>query len=799
METKEMCLSLVQSETEEAVIQKLQDNGYWDQPSHWKYFGGDENNYSVIGNQQSRPESAIVEKLINSVDASLMRECLLRGIHPESKQAPPSINAALVKFFGIFNGDLASLDATTRSKLADGIGLVATGEKMNPNYIIYDKGEGQTPAMMPDTLLSLHKSNKLKIPFVQGKYNMGGTGVFRFCGENNIQVILSRRNPDIARSEDDPTKNQWGFTVIRRENPVNGAKSSHYSYLAPEGKVLSFESAELPILPAKYPNSYGKPFKWGTYIKLFGYKIGSGLRSNIQFDLYNRLSALIPQIALPVKLFERRPNYKAHTYETVISGLLTRLREDRGENIEQGFPSTGFIQIEGQKLYYSIYVFKKDAYDKYIANEGVLFTINGQTHGHLTKSFFNAKAVGMNYLADSMLIILDCSHIDGRSREDLFMNSRDRLSNCALKTSIEEELADLITHHQGLRELKERRRKDEVENRLNDNKPLTEILQKIISASPTLSRILGLGVRLHVPFHKNGATNTPKFEGKKFPTYFTLVKKFDASTPKPVHAGSKFRVEFRTDAENSYFDRDHDAGTFNVQVIGEDGKWDQINPREMVVENASMNLWNGIAYLNMELDMDDAGKLLPIRCDVRDISRTIPLVEEFVVRIEPAASKPQKYDKKPNNGGNLEARSMSDKLALPNIIEITKHGVDGGHSWAEQGFNEHSALKVKGSDIDGYDYFINLDNVNLQQEINGSKVADVKIKQTKYKFGLVLIGMSLLHDHKVRQQDEFNEEPENVFSVIEHVSAAISPIIIPMIDGLGEMGSVDEIQKAVTA
>ena len=48
---------------------------------------------------------------------------------------------------------------------------------------------------MPDTFLSLDKSNKLRIPFVQGKFNMGGTGVFEFCGPNGLQLIVTRRNP----------------------------------------------------------------------------------------------------------------------------------------------------------------------------------------------------------------------------------------------------------------------------------------------------------------------------------------------------------------------------------------------------------------------------------------------------------------------------------------------------------------------------------------------------------------------------------------------------------------------------
>jgi hypothetical protein len=87
---------------------------------------------------------------------------------------------------------------------------------------ISDAGEGQTPARMPDTFLSLvDKSNKLRIPFVQGKFNMGGTGVLKFCGESSLELILSRRDPEIVArgKENDSTSQRWGFTIVRRERP----------------------------------------------------------------------------------------------------------------------------------------------------------------------------------------------------------------------------------------------------------------------------------------------------------------------------------------------------------------------------------------------------------------------------------------------------------------------------------------------------------------------------------------------------------------------------------------------------
>ena len=66
------------------MIDILKKENYWDDNENWQFFGGDENNYSIIGNQQSKPETAIVEKIINSVDAMLMGECLRQKIKPES-------------------------------------------------------------------------------------------------------------------------------------------------------------------------------------------------------------------------------------------------------------------------------------------------------------------------------------------------------------------------------------------------------------------------------------------------------------------------------------------------------------------------------------------------------------------------------------------------------------------------------------------------------------------------------------------------------------------------------------------
>jgi len=96
---KELCLKLMRADSEAEIVQILTEVGFWENKRVWRLYGDRENNFSTIGNQQNRPDAALVEKLINSVDARLMHECLARGINPESPAAPQNIRESVARFF----------------------------------------------------------------------------------------------------------------------------------------------------------------------------------------------------------------------------------------------------------------------------------------------------------------------------------------------------------------------------------------------------------------------------------------------------------------------------------------------------------------------------------------------------------------------------------------------------------------------------------------------------------------------------------------------------------------------------
>lgn len=776
MDIKDLAVRIAKCDSEIEVISLLKKANFWNNDANWKPFGANENNFSTIGNQQSAPDAALVEKLVNSVDAVLLKECLILNIDPESLDAPQSIPEALKKFYNIKDGKISNLDTKQRNKMSKSIIMAATGAKSKPNYVIVDEGEGQTPKQMPETILSLGKSNKLRVPFVQGKFNMGGTGVLQFCGEHNLQLIISKRCQQI-QDEDDITKDYFGFTVVRRDNPSLGRRSSMYTYLANEdGSILSFTADKLDIIPT--PSDEYKAFEYGMYIKLYEYQI-PGLRTNILFDLNYRLALLMPNLAHPVRLVECR-DYKGHTFETTLSGLNVRLSDDKKDNVEDGFPVPLIFDVDGQKFNASIFVFKEEANDKnYRTDEGIIFSVNGQTHGNLSKSFFKRSSVNLSYLANSLLIIVDCTDIDGRTREDLFMNSRDRLREGEIKKKIEKALEEYLRQHEGLKALQEERRRNAIAKRLSDEKPLVEVLNNILKKSPTLAQLFLSGIKLKNPFNLAPTNTANAFKGKPHPTFFTLKNKPKKGIyTRNVPINHKFRVQFETDAVNDYFNRENEPGKYKLSCLGKN------------CTGYGMHLFNGVASLTVELPQGTKpGDNLKFEITVTDECLISDFKEEFIAVV----GKPEEYNgsgvgtrKKPSGNDKKGKGEKLGGLALPETIELYQP------DWQTYDLTREDALIVRNSGTEGvYDFYINMDNIHLNTELKNIRDdSKVKLTQARYKYSMVLIGLSIINYIKTldgEQNDDLDLE-----KYVNEVSNMISPVILPLIQSMGDL-NFDEI------
>ena len=113
-----------------------------------------------------------------------------------------------------------------------------------------------------------------------------------------------------------------------------------------------------------------------------------------------------------------------------------RTFDDKEENLEPNFPLQDKLRTGGEEMTATIYAFKKDRADAYRKKEGIIFTLNGQTHGHLSKEFFTRKNAGrLGYIANDLLVIVDCSRFSTRSRDCCWLGGLDGIRTVALATT----------------------------------------------------------------------------------------------------------------------------------------------------------------------------------------------------------------------------------------------------------------------------------------------------------------------------------------------------------------------------
>ena len=822
MDTADLCMKLMRADTEEEVVSLLTSEGYWDASKSWRPIGDVENNYATIGNQQGEAIAALAEKVINSIDARLTNACLLAGVDPEGEEAPTTIRKAVARFFEgrppntemggrIF--EWLDADVTKEGRL---LTLAATGlrpDEGNPSITISDRGEGQSPDDFPNTFMSLARSNKLRIPFVQGKFNMGGTGALQFCGvKHGLQLVVSRRNPSLLPASRSARDFHWGFTVVRRNPPPSGAKNSVFMYLAPhEGSanskrgVLSFPAECWPLFPesnGEVREAYFRNSHHGSLVKLYEYSF-QGDRSHIlrRSGLLRRLESVLPEMALPVRLYECRRGYRGHagSFANNARGLVARLEQDRANNLELE-PWGNIVNLEGREIRLRFFLFRNGNAALYrTPKQAVVFTVNGQMHGSLPTDFFRRTSVGMSYLADSLLVLVDCSDIDGRMREDLFMTSRDRLRDNPLYEKLVRNLERCLRNDSNLKEMRNRKQEELTRRRLEDDKPLVEALESVLKNDPTLSTLLLQGLGIASPFPPGGGTGggrKSEFVGRKFPSFFRFERlRTGEILERDAHQGSRVRIAFETDAVNGYFTRDIDPGVWSVQVnrggqFVDASDWSATDPNSGVAQ-----LW-----LDSLPDGSEIGDELEYVVSVSDPSR----VEAFENRLTLHVKGPQQT--KPGGGGRRRsATGGKGEAGGPGSLNLPKITTVAQPDWATYGFTEESVLRVYSAPMDqddnherrsnAYDFFINIDNKYLrhEQKLNPQ---DSELIEKQFTYGMVIVGLALLRkdtqpaDDTTRSSDiqtDSLREGEQLDTRISEATAALAPVFLPMLKIIGNL------------
>jgi len=560
-QNEKILLKLVKARNEDEVEKILQDS-FFDNLV-WKPLGGTDNNYAIVTNQQSDPVNALCEKPINSIDAVLLKYCKMVGDDPESNTSPNTMSGALQKYLKIPGGDFTNLSKEQLKELAQNILIFADGSKTQPNIIIADRGEGQKPEDFEDTLLSLQKGNKKKIKFVQGKYNMGGTGVLPFCGNNGYQLILSRKSVEL-----DGDGSEWGFTLVREKPDVSDAyKTTWYEYFTnEEGEILRIPSKPLKILPKN------EALLDGCFIKLYNYELShpSVITNGLWADLNIRLFSP----AIPISMFESRTDFDMAMDNDLrfrmLYGNKYRVQRDAKKYVNKNFSIHSRLRHFGTNKI-DVTVFKhasmirtKQNKTKEFRKEGetVLLTQNGQTHGTISQTVIKNQT-NLSALANYIMLHIDLTHIP-ITKAKMFLASRDRARKSNDYKDLLKRIFEDVSDNDQLKALNEEYKKLDDKNSVKDNS-MEDMISKVIRKNQTFMDLLESG-KLQVD-NKPKTFVKKEFVSKYIPTFLKLKGAENILTheKKIPFDGKSAYIQFKTDAPDDYTIRESDRGDLIVE------------------------------------------------------------------------------------------------------------------------------------------------------------------------------------------------------------------------------------------
>ena len=704
-----------------------------DSPNYWKPYGANFNNAGTFENQQSSPENALVEKLTNSIDAILMKECMVRGIDPKDKtdaNVPQTINAATKLFFNVDNGKWENIIASDRNKIAQDIQIILTEDRKTPNVAIYDNGEGQNPSNFENTFLSIARGNKNDVPFVQGKYNMGSTGSLVFCGEKHrYQMIISRRNPNLNDSD-----GLIGFTLVRRhiltpeEEPKY--KLTWYEYLVIEDKIPSINETTLDLGLNK------TLFSSGSVVKLYSYQLTRP--SDATLDLWRELNPLLFETALPILIYENR-GFGGHSSTKPMLGNRTRLALDSNEHIE--FQKSFQINVFNSNIPIQVYIFnRKTKNTEFILGKSVIYTLNGQTQGSETKSFIS-QDLGFRNLREYMLVCVDCSQIGTTARQELFMASRDRLKQGKFYTELRQSIIDLLSNDTHLRQ-KEQEYKGRAFKETGEDKDMVQSLFSKLKSNQDIKKMFSGNNGAFSFFTKKVKRPVPpeqhkdekKKESKKLKRYPTIlkIKGFEKSSEdfvKVIRKGEKGKIILETDVENTFLSRSDDAGSIEITTL-DFGKHGGNGGGHHLPSEDSTKLrvqFSGPCEGEMEVMIEpreeaEVGDSIPLSIKMISSAGEHEVIAFIKIDNEAAPTKKPK-----------EKTVEEPELSLPKLTRVVQNSDDPNQAkWTDYDMTSDTIVKTQiNSNGAIEEVLINMDS-NLVKKLINAKGANIERVRNKY-------------------------------------------------------------------
>lgn len=759
-------LKLLSAESEAEATEIVEGDAALSNPKNWRPLDKRDTNFNIVANQASDGGKALTELMTNMVDSVLMRHAYEKGIDPKGQDAPATMYEAVDKLIrNLRGGKLVNLDGRdpwlkefAEKNLVVGITGAKSKAEGLPCFTFADNGEGQCPEDFEKTFLSLSAGHKKSIPFVQGKYNMGSSGVLGYCGDRWHKLIVSRRYDG---------KSPWGWTLIRRR-PADPDEMPIAEYFAPDGKIASFKVATLYPFARNSGERYdGMRLATGSVVKLYDYQIGSGFlsfRGSREAMNENLVETILPFRLLD---FRQKPDAKRggeralgidpRPFYGMEFLLLNSHREDgltdEGDAVGERTIHVGKVKDPtlGEITIRAIVLKSLPGWlDESRRNNRVFHAVNGQVQFKRTRGYLS-QSCGLAALMDRVVVVVDAGNLNPAAHHDIWKGDREHIRKTKVGELYQERVTEAIRESRAMHELQEKIARQELEKAATAES--NALFQELADSDPGIRALLSeRDPVIRIPLDGKGDKKDKKEEwkGKYSPTFL----KFEEKTGKQkaginIPINKRRPISARTDAENGYLDRPDNPGTLMLP--------EEIERR--FARRESLHDGRLVMYLAPVADEVKVGDEFELELALQDdaMPEAVKTKNTLVLRIVKEDNSKKTSDRKDKN-----KRKSRPARGLPECVLLTKDGreIEGYtcERWPGD-FNENDGGTASDWGEDRVVYKINYDNVYhiKSRTRQRGQVAKDAVTQ-KYILGMRILMLGFEHAFRGAMQSSDGEQ-----------------------------------------
>lgn len=630
----------------------------------WRAVDDNDNNLATI-NLGSDPAAGVIERITNAFDAVLEQEFMTRA----SPLQPPAPRAATERWFGIPGGRLANLDQMPRLE------AVALSERVEvtlrdsdredrPTVDVRDTGIGIKTEEFGSSILSLHKSRKLKKLYLAGAFGQGGSTALAY---SVFTIIVSR--PNIVPDQEDRS-GKLAFTIVRFD-PGDAQIDKHgvYQYM------VDHKTGHPITLPA--PDD----FPSGTLVRHISMDLGrykstmTAPTGSLWFLAHNYLFDPI----LPFKLVETRRSKTAA--QRTSSGNFRLLSQ--GNHTEYQRSATLTFRSGSVTITWWVLVAEGDQprnrITQYVMpSKPIIVTYNGQKQGDFPNTIIK-NDLKLPYLERYLVVHVDCDQLDNESRRQLFPTTQETIRDTPIGDDLKRLIFDTLIEDKELERLDSERKKRYLQRA--DNAAIENIRRRPSNRVKAfaLGGGGGGGPQVRPPETNENTNSQPRIPVVEPPTFIDIA----SPDPRKVYAAKRFTIRFRTDADPAYF-------------LKPDSFIAIIDPPSFGQYNGTTNVRDGygVAYFNAA-DTLDVGAEASVTLEVRP-RRAQSLHASCAVEVVPLPDTAKLGEK--------------GSVATPNINP--QWVTEGEAFWQDNAWTRQSVAKVVSSG-DSVEIFVSAANEKL--------------------------------------------------------------------------------------